>query len=112
MASSELTLREVLLADCIESTHELEMRELRERIAELEKALYRPGINEELLRTVAQKPIVVSLLYDIDLLPEQLASQENMTIGLFAAYNRLEGILLAFKALEMAGVILPAPERS
>ena len=39
MASSELTLREVFLAEAIESAHEIEMRELRERIADLEKAL-------------------------------------------------------------------------
>jgi hypothetical protein len=43
----------------------------------------------------------VSLLYDLDLLPEQLSAQEEMTIGLFAAYNRLEGVLLAFKAMEL-----------
>jgi len=42
-----------------------------------------------------------SLLYDLDLLPEQLASQENLTLGLFGAYNRLEGILLALAAMDM-----------
>jgi hypothetical protein len=34
-------------------------------------------------------------------MPEQLSAQKEMTIGLFAAYNRLEGILLAFKAMEL-----------
>jgi hypothetical protein len=57
--------------------------------------LYRPKLNNELLELV-NKPIVQSLLYDLDLLPEQLSSQKELTIGLFAAYNRLEGILIAF----------------
>lgn len=61
--------------------------------------LYRPELNKELLK-LANRPIVLNLLYDADLLPEQLSSQKEMTIGLFAAYNRLEGILLAFKYLE------------
>ena len=50
------------------------------------------------------KPIVLNLLYDTDLLPEQLDSQAEMTVGLFAAYSRLEGILLAFKYLEFQGI--------
>jgi len=62
--------------------------------------LYRPELNIELLK-VAQKPIVLSLLYDLDLMPEQLPAQKELTIGLFAAYNRLEGVLLAFKAMEL-----------
>ena len=62
--------------------------------------LYRPTINKALME-VANKPIVSSLLYDLDLTPEQLISQKEMTIGLFAAYNRLEGVLLAFKAMEL-----------
>lgn len=62
--------------------------------------LYRPELKKELL-AMAHKPIVTSLLYDLDLMPEQLKSQENLTIGLFAAYNRLEGVLLAFKAMEL-----------
>jgi len=62
--------------------------------------LYRPELNIELLK-VAQKPIVLSLLYDLDLMPEQLSAQKELTIGLFAAYNRLEGVLLAFKAMEL-----------
>jgi hypothetical protein len=62
--------------------------------------LYRPQLNRELLKQT-NKPPVVSLLYDLDLLPEQLSAQEEMTIGLFAAYNRLEGVLLAFKAMEL-----------
>jgi hypothetical protein len=63
--------------------------------------LYRPELNPALMAMV-NKPIVQSLLYDADLLPEQLSSQKEMTIGLFAAYNRLEGVLLAFKYLEMS----------
>jgi hypothetical protein len=62
--------------------------------------LYRPELNKQLF-TVLHKPIVQSLLYDLDLLPEQLIAQKELTIGLFAAYNRLEGVLLAFKAMEM-----------
>lgn len=62
--------------------------------------LYRPVLNKELLKLV-NKPIVQSLLYDLDLLPEQLISQQEMTTGLFRAYCRLEGILMAFKAMEM-----------
>ena len=65
--------------------------------------LYRPDLRNELLSMV-NEPIVFSLLYDADLLPEQLSSQKNLTIGLFAAYNRLEGILLAFKYLKSQGV--------
>ena len=62
--------------------------------------LYRPELKKELL-AVTKKPVVQSLLYDLDLLPEQLDSQEELTVGLFGAYNRLEGILLAFKAMEL-----------
>ena len=62
--------------------------------------LYRPELKQELL-DVANKPDVQSLLYDLDLLPEQLLSQNEMTVGLFAAYCRLEGVLLAFKAMEI-----------
>jgi hypothetical protein len=62
--------------------------------------LYRPELNKELLATVGRRPEVVSLLYDLDLLPEQLASQD-LTLRLFAAYNRLEGVLLAFEAMEL-----------
>lgn len=62
--------------------------------------LYRPVLHPELLKVV-HKPIVQSLLYDLDLLPEQLSSQKDMTLKLYAAYNRLEGVLLAFKAMEM-----------
>jgi hypothetical protein len=65
--------------------------------------LYRPELKAELLELV-RKPIVQNLLYDADLLPEQLLAQKEMTVGLFAAYNRLEGILLAFKYLEVRGV--------
>lgn len=65
-----------------------------------ESDLYRPELNKELL-LIARKPIVVSILYDLNLLPEQLSSQEKLTRGLFAAYNRLEGVLLAFKAAEL-----------
>jgi hypothetical protein len=65
-----------------------------------ETNLYRPGLNKELV-ALSRKPIVQSLLYDLDLLPEQLESQEELTLGLFAAYNRLEGVLLAFKAMEI-----------
>lgn len=62
--------------------------------------LYRPVLNKELL-SIVSRPIIQSLLYDLNLLPEQLISQKEMTIGLFAAYNRLEGILLAFKAMDI-----------
>lgn len=62
--------------------------------------LYRPVLNKELLKQY-KKPIVESLLYDLDLLPEQLAAQKNLTLELFAAYNRLEGVLLAFAAMEI-----------
>jgi hypothetical protein len=62
--------------------------------------LYRPTLNKALLE-VTRKPLVQSLLYDLDLLPEQLLSQKEMTVGLFAAYNRLEGVLLAFKCMEL-----------
>ena len=65
--------------------------------------LYRPELNQELLELV-NEPLILSLLYDSDLLPEQLSSQKEMTVGLFAAYNRLEGVLLAFKCLEMNGI--------
>ena len=68
--------------------------------------LYRPKLNTALLDT-AKRPIVQSLLYDLDILPEQLSSQKKLTVGLFEAYNRLEGILLAFKYLEMQGVKIP-----
>lgn len=61
---------------------------------------YRPKLNKELL-VLSYKPIVQNLLFDLDLLPEQLSAQKEMTVGLFAAYNRLEGVLLAFKAMEM-----------
>lgn len=64
--------------------------------------LYRPELKKALLEVV-NHPIVLSLLYDADLLPEQLLSQKELTIGLFAAYNRLEGVLLAFKYLEANG---------
>jgi hypothetical protein len=63
--------------------------------------LYRPQLNKELLRMANENPTIVSLMYDLNLLPEQLSAQKEMTIGLFAAYNRLEGILLAFKAMEL-----------
>lgn len=62
--------------------------------------LYRPVISKALYDMV-DKPIVLSILYDLDLLPEQLESQKEMTIGLFSAYCRLEGFLLAFKAMEI-----------
>jgi len=62
--------------------------------------LYRPELHHELLRWASAKPAIQSLLYDLDLLPEQLIAQKEMTVGLFAAYNRLEGILIAFKAME------------
>jgi hypothetical protein len=63
--------------------------------------LYRPELNHELLRWASTKPVIQSLLYDLDLLPEQLLAQKEMTVGLFAAYNRLEGVLIAFKAMEI-----------
>ena len=69
--------------------------------------LYRPTLKKELM-SIANRPIVQSLLYDADLLPEQLRSQKDLTIGLFAAYNRLEGVLLAFKYLELQGIKLKA----
>lgn len=62
--------------------------------------LYRPELKSQLL-SLTNKPVIWSLLYDADLLPEQLESQREMTVGLFAAYNRLEGVLLAFKYMEM-----------
>lgn len=62
--------------------------------------LYRPELNKELLNLV-RKPVIQGALYDLDLLPEQLSSQKEVTIGLFAAYNRLEGFLLAFKTMEL-----------
>jgi hypothetical protein len=62
--------------------------------------LSRPILNAELLR-IANTPIVRVLLYDLDLLPEPLIAQEEMTIELCAAYNRLVGVLLAFKFMEM-----------
>ena len=65
--------------------------------------LYRPELKKALLELVNQ-PAILNLLYDADLLPEQLASQKRMTVGLFAAYNRLEGILLAFKYLQINGI--------
>ena len=65
--------------------------------------LYRPELKRALMEIVRQ-PIIQSLLYDADLLPEQLRSQKEMTIGLFAAYNRLEGVLLAFKYLNLQGI--------
>ena len=78
-----------------------------------ETNLYRPGLNKE-LAALSRKPIVLSLLYDLDLLPEQLESQEELTLGLFAAYNRLEGVLLAFKTMELVAeneVARLTPER-
>lgn len=66
----------------------------------MSQELYRPKINKELLALV-NTPVVQSALYDLDLLPEQLISQKEMTTGLFAAYNRLEGFLLAFKVMEL-----------
>ncbi len=63
--------------------------------------LYRPQIKEELLDMAKGNPLIISLLYDADLLPEQLGSQQEMTLGLFGAYNRLEGVLLAFRAIEL-----------
>lgn len=66
--------------------------------------LYRPTLNAQLLAQIKDCPFLLSLLYDLDLLPEQLASQNEMTVGLFAAYNRLEGILLCYKAMEMKNV--------
>lgn len=67
--------------------------------------LYRPNLNKELLK-LTEHPIALSKLYDLDLLPEQLFSQEEMTVGLFAAYNRLEGFLLGLKVMELCGVNL------
>lgn len=71
--------------------------------------LYRPEINEELLE-LTRKPIVLSPLYDVDLMPEQLSAQKEITIGLFAAYNRLEVVLLAFKYLEFQGIKIEEAE--
>ena len=65
--------------------------------------LYRPELKKELL-SIVSVPIVQSLLYDADLLPEQLMSQKKITLGLVEAYNRLEGVLLAFKYLELQGI--------
>jgi hypothetical protein len=65
--------------------------------------LYRPELKKELL-SIANRPLILSLLYDAELLPEQLISQKKMTVGLFAAYNRLEGVLLAFKYLDAQGI--------
>jgi len=73
---------------------------LREREDYAMTKLYRIKLHKQLL-TVANNPIVQSVLYDLDLLPEQLESQKEMTVRLFAAYNRLEGILLAFKIMEV-----------
>lgn len=66
--------------------------------------LYRPEIKKELRDIVAGNGLVVSLLYDADLLPEQLAAQKELTLGLVEAYNRLEGVLLAFKYIELQGM--------
>lgn len=63
----------------------------------------RPELNHALMDMVS-KPIVQSLLYDSDLLPEQLESQKEFTVGILSAYSRLEGVLLAFKYLEVQGV--------
>lgn len=63
--------------------------------------IYRPELTKELLKLANQNTVIQSLLYDLDLLPEQLIAQKEMTVGLFAAYNRLEGVLLAFKAMEL-----------
>ena len=74
--------------------------------------LYRPQLRRELLEFV-RKPIIQNLLYDADLLPEQLKAQKEMTLGLFAAYYRLEGVLLAFKYLELQGIkVEPKTENS
>ena len=84
------------------SLEETTTNQTPEELAEAKDVkLYRPEINQDLLRLVNEKPMVQSILYDLNLFPEQLASQEKMTVRLFAAYNRLEGILLAFKAMEM-----------
>jgi hypothetical protein len=66
----------------------------------VEAQLYRPKLNESLLVLTRNNSEVINLLYDLDLLPEQLISQKEMTVSLFAAYCRLEGLLIAFKYLE------------
>jgi hypothetical protein len=72
--------------------------------------LYRPVLNKELLDLV-RKPIIQSLLYDSNMLPEQLSSQKEMTIGLFEAYNRLVGVLLAFKYIDIQNMEIVPKEK-
>ena len=72
--------------------------------------LYRPVLDKVLLSLV-NEPIIQSLLYDYDLLPEQLLSQKEMTIGLFEAYNRLEGVLLAFKYIDFQNMKIVPKEK-
>lgn len=69
-------------------------------LAAYKEALKRPTINKELM-AITKKPIVQSLLYDLDLLPEQLMSQQEVTPGLVRAYYRLDGILMTLKAMEL-----------
>lgn len=49
-------------------------------------------------RLINDDPALLSLLYDLDLLPEQLLSQDEKTPGLMKAYHRLYGVLYAYQA--------------
>lgn len=49
-------------------------------------------------RLINDDPALMSLLYDLDLLPEQLLAQDEKTPGLMKAYHRLYGVLYAYQA--------------
>jgi len=58
----------------------------------------RPEFPKEVLQYVNTHPHLLSLLYDLDLLPEQLGSQDEVTTGLKTAYFRFADVFMAFKA--------------
>ena len=57
-------------------------------------------ISQEDSALINATPFLQSLLYDFDLLPEQLLSQTNFTEGLVRAWARLEGIMICYKAMK------------
>ncbi len=60
------------------------------------------SLSAEAKHLINSDPALLSLLYDLDLLPEQLLSQADKTPGLIKAYHRLYGVLYAWQAAKMA----------
>lgn len=66
----------------------------------MEKSLNRPIIGQDDKKEISKNKELESFLYDLDLLPEQLDGQPEVTVGLIAAYNRFFGIMISYKYMK------------